>query len=226
MGVKGKPSDLPSVSRMAALIRDHGWTVDTIVATYDVTPATVRRHFTDAGFSADTGESVTPTRPPSLLVLSSSGSGQYVAGGDNAAAVPTEPVRYRSSRRHTGLDWNKIREEYIANDGVVTVTIPRATAAPATPATQPNHLYVKLPMRWEKFARLLLALAEAGVIETGYAEASIEREATTLRLPWVKKKDGEEFHQCADLDPHPKHLWQASGPAVKSECAGVKTQVL
>lgn len=53
------------------------------------------------------------------------------------------------------------------------------------------HLYLDVPggiphNRWEK---LMTALAKAGVIEAGYADASINRGYTAVRLPWIKKQE-------------------------------------
>lgn len=50
-----------------------------------------------------------------------------------------------------------------------------------------SHLYIEAVMDWPRYEALLWALAEAGVIERGYAEVSIKRQATFLRLPWVRK---------------------------------------
>lgn len=50
-----------------------------------------------------------------------------------------------------------------------------------------SHLYIDVPLEWGQLEKLLHALADAGVIEGGYAEASIAREHTTLRLPWIRK---------------------------------------
>lgn len=54
------------------------------------------------------------------------------------------------------------------------------------------HLYLDgLEMDWDKYKNLLLALAEAGVIQSGYAQKSIQHKASFLRPPWIKKsKDG------------------------------------
>lgn len=49
------------------------------------------------------------------------------------------------------------------------------------------HLYIDHTISWKKYCALLLALAEAGVIEDGYAQASIRREQTHLRVPWLSK---------------------------------------
>lgn len=50
-----------------------------------------------------------------------------------------------------------------------------------------HHLYVDVEIEQEAWEKLIRALSEAGVIEEGYAEASLERGHTDLRLPWVKK---------------------------------------
>lgn len=52
-----------------------------------------------------------------------------------------------------------------------------------------SHLYVKTnqPIPWADLQLLLRALAVCGVIEPGYVSASIDRESTHLRLPWVDK---------------------------------------
>lgn len=58
------------------------------------------------------------------------------------------------------------------------------------PSTTPGHwhLYIDVAMPWWRYRKLLRALAMAGIIETGYARASIQRGFTSLRLPWVKKE--------------------------------------
>lgn len=54
------------------------------------------------------------------------------------------------------------------------------------------HLYLDRPMTWLKYKRLLLVLAEVGIIEHGYAHASIDRGYSSTRLPWVKKEPKSE----------------------------------
>lgn len=51
------------------------------------------------------------------------------------------------------------------------------------------HLYVDVKdgIEWTKYGTLLLALADAGVIEQGYADASIARGHSDVRLPWIRK---------------------------------------
>lgn len=49
------------------------------------------------------------------------------------------------------------------------------------------HLYLDQPMTWRTYKRLLKALAKAGVIEKGYARASIARGYSALRVPGLMK---------------------------------------
>ena len=50
-----------------------------------------------------------------------------------------------------------------------------------------SHLYVDTKIPTATYFALLDALADADVIQRGYAEASKRRGGTALRLPWVKK---------------------------------------
>lgn len=63
--------------------------------------------------------------------------------------------------------------------------------AKLVPSSTPGrfHLYLDKPMTWAVYAKLLSALADAGVIERGYADACEARGASFVRLPWVKKDD-------------------------------------
>lgn len=51
-----------------------------------------------------------------------------------------------------------------------------------------SHFYVDVRIPQPKFFALLDALADAGVIQHGYANSSKHRGGTALRLPWVKKE--------------------------------------
>jgi hypothetical protein len=48
------------------------------------------------------------------------------------------------------------------------------------------HLYLERPMHWETYSRLLHALAEAGIIQHGFLQASLQRHATCVRKPGAK----------------------------------------
>ncbi|MDF3280863.1 hypothetical protein [Gordonia sp. N1V] len=71
------------------------------------------------------------------------------------------------------------------------------------PSSQPghHHLIVDVTMSDAKLYLLLETLAVAGVIERGYADASIEQKGTSARTPWALKSSalperrayGDEF---------------------------------
>ena len=62
--------------------------------------------------------------------------------------------------------------------------------ATLVPSTTPghSHLYLDTPMSWERYEALLVALAAAGIIEPRYATMSIQRHASYVRLPWIRKE--------------------------------------
>lgn len=67
-------------------------------------------------------------------------------------------------------------------------------SAQLVPSSTPGHFHLYLDgvsMPWEKYEALLLALAEAGVIEQGYARVSIERGGSFVRKPGVRKPEAD-----------------------------------
>lgn len=58
------------------------------------------------------------------------------------------------------------------------------------PSTTPGHfhLYLDKEIPADRYFMLLRTLANAGIIEEGYANASIERGYTAARLPWIRKQ--------------------------------------
>jgi len=62
-------------------------------------------------------------------------------------------------------------------------------AVRVVPSTTPGnfHLYIDKPMPWSDYAELIEMLAVVGIIERGYANASLERRATFVRKPGVLK---------------------------------------
>jgi hypothetical protein len=60
-------------------------------------------------------------------------------------------------------------------------------------SSTPGHYHVYFPNSYipkEKLFNLLDALAECGIVERGYAEASRARGFAALRLPWVHRDRG------------------------------------
>lgn len=53
-----------------------------------------------------------------------------------------------------------------------------------------HHLYLDKVLTWSDYVKLLDVLAEVGIIEPGYRDASVAREFTAVRLPWITKANG------------------------------------
>lgn len=70
---------------------------------------------------------------------------------------------------------------------LIDLDIPAWLVPSSTPGH--SHLYVDVAIQQDAYFRLLDALANAGVIQRGYADSSKARGGTALRLPWVKKSD-------------------------------------
>lgn len=86
-------------------------------------------------------------------------------------------------------DANLITSEMTDMAGFHTLMIDLDVPATLVPSSTPGHthLYVDVAMPWHRLSTLLVALADAGVVEEGYAAASIKIGRTALRPPWVKK---------------------------------------
>jgi hypothetical protein len=69
---------------------------------------------------------------------------------------------------------------------VLDIDFPAALIPSSTPGH--FHLYLDKTLTERAYMRLLDALAEAGIIEQGYASVSEARGYTSARLPWVKKR--------------------------------------
>lgn len=54
-----------------------------------------------------------------------------------------------------------------------------------------HHLMIDKTLPWGKYRHLLEALFDAGLIQKGYYEASVNRGATVIRTPWTKKDQPE-----------------------------------
>jgi len=54
------------------------------------------------------------------------------------------------------------------------------------------HLFIDKEMSWEDYCKLMNVMAEVGILEQGYVNASIARGCSAVRLPWIKKEGLEE----------------------------------
>jgi hypothetical protein len=73
---------------------------------------------------------------------------------------------------------------------MIDIDVPAYLLPSSTPGH--SHLYIDQSMDTEEWLALLIALRNAGIIESGYVGASIKRGYTALRLPWVSKRSGTD----------------------------------
>lgn len=92
-----------------------------------------------------------------------------VAGSEYTPPFTNEEVRYRTHKLIIDLD------------------VPAKLIPSSTPGH--FHLYIDQEVGEWDYINLLNALAGAGIIETGYRNASVQRGYTAVRLPWIKKGD-------------------------------------
>lgn len=71
--------------------------------------------------------------------------------------------------------------------GVLTLDTSKQLALIPSTTLGHHHLIMKVDMMWEQYAEFLHILAAAGIIENGYAKASIRKGWSAVRVPWVKK---------------------------------------
>lgn len=103
-----------------------------------------------------------------------------------------------SSVRKPGL-WED--QKNVAHNVAIDLDVP-AYLVPSSTGGH-SHLYVDVPkgIPHHRYMALLSALADAGIIEPGYAAVSIKRGRSDLRLPWVAK--GDELPEAPAKAPLP-----------------------
>lgn len=96
-----------------------------------------------------------------------------------------------------GMKPNLITSHVVNDPGMHLVCLDIDMPAELIPSKTPGHfhLYIEHRMEWDKYVVLLRALADAGIIEKGYAEASINKGCTALRIPPYE----EEFRRLKEL---------------------------
>ena len=125
---------------------------------------------------------------------------KWVTGGDSAAFdMSLEPDPHKNLEATTDLN---------EADIVTSEFVPPLFASPnrkpyhmimfdvdipmvVIPSSTPGHNHVYFPnthVSKDTLFNVLDALASAGIVERGYAEASKARGFSALRLPWVRKR--------------------------------------
>lgn len=116
---QGRESTLPPIAVIAAEIRK-GADIAVICQQYGVSRSTLSGRFALAGYTLATGEphAQRHDRPAPLRSEHVGMGGQHVGGGDYQG-LPTTPVKYRNRPSRTGIDWDQVQENYLANGGVL-----------------------------------------------------------------------------------------------------------
>lgn len=93
------------------------------------------------------------------------------------------------------IEANSVASQFIASRDpvlsnlhkpVLDIDVPAILVPSSTPGH--SHLYIDHAMPWDNYVKVLKALGEVGILQPGYVRASLQRESTWLRLPWIKKE--------------------------------------
>jgi len=103
--------------------------------------------------------------------------------GDPTYAIPTDDLEEAT------VITSRVAGEGDLHKVVLDIDLPAQLIPSSTPGH--FHLYIDKEIPWREYRHLLHALANAGVIEEGYAGASTARGYTAARLPWVRKPEPE-----------------------------------
>ena len=95
----------------------------------------------------------------------------------------------------------------------IDIDIPAHLVPSSTPGHSHLYIEVKGGIPHHRYMALLSALADAGVIERGYADVSIARGHSDLRLPWVRKGQELPTVEVAPLPVEPIPLDSPWAPA-------------
>lgn len=96
----------------------------------------------------------------------------YAEDDDRAEVDPADPATNLISSEEVGTDMHL---------PVIDLDFPCSLVPSATPGH--FHLYLGKPITWTAYQRLLEALCEAGIVERGFCNLSLERGASFVRHP-------------------------------------------
>ncbi len=122
------------------------------------------------------------------LSVDSEGGFKDVSPRERAFAVSPEDSNILSSvraRPKRVVDGLIVHDERTVHSPALDIDIPIKLVPSSTPGH--HHLYIDKELSWWQYQQLLMVLADCGIIEKGFACASIERKATFLRKPGVTK---------------------------------------
>lgn len=122
---------------------------------------------------------------------------EYEPGTDREEAELTKANVASSELRHG--DWVAKQPKHVV---ALDIDYPAHLVESSTPGHY--HLYLEVPggVAHDDYMELLALLGRIGVIEKGYAEVSIKRGHSDLRLPWIHKAN-QKLHDTGVPTPEP-----------------------
>jgi hypothetical protein len=127
-----------------------------------------------------------PLEHPIEIGYSKGVDGESIEYGKDVVETVTENIpNVMSSRIHVD---QKQFPGWELHMPMIDIDVP----ARLLPSSTPDHWHLIFPetkVYWKDYKELLKVLAKCGIIEKGYASASVNQQKTILRLPWVKKND-------------------------------------
>lgn len=114
-----------------------------------------------------------------------------VAGQQDDLHEPYVKGKVKGNPHEAPLSRANLVSSRIAGSDMHRVVLDLDMDAALIPSSTPGHyhLFIDTALPWWKYKQLLIALADAGVIEPGYKGASIKRGASWVRTPWTHKKE-------------------------------------
>ena len=107
---------------------------------------------------------------------------RYLHGGDKGGTLT-------SHIEDANIITSMVKDNVTMHKLVVDIDLPAVLVPSSTPGH--FHLYIDHEIPAEAYWTLLRAMAAAGLVESNYAEASIDQGRSGVRLPWVKKEVSE-----------------------------------
>lgn len=117
------------------------------------------------------------------------GRGYWNCPGMNTQGSSNDSDRHLHEERNPSTKDTANLVSSLCKDGwhrpVLDFDFPVRYVASSTPGH--GHLYIDRPLLWEQYEKLLQVMEEVGILETGYVNAAIHRNATFVRPEWIKK---------------------------------------
>lgn len=103
-------------------------------------------------------------------------------GGYAPFGAKIEPVK---DEKYANIVSSEVKGLKDIHAPAIDIDLPCRLVESSTPGH--FHLYIDHLVSWDKYKAVLASLADAGIVEQGYYEASVARGASYLRKPGIEK---------------------------------------